>query len=1040
MFLNDASRHQTAQSLRRLDHVVDKWRHWTLNTKNLFLFVSLLVLSACGRGGSDTTPPPIVPVENLAPVVNAGLDATIRLPVDNVALDATVTDDDQPAGATVSTVWSVQSGPAGASFSDVNAVDATVTFTSEGTYILELTADDTDLQSSDTVTVIVEAAPIVPVENLAPVVNAGLDATIRLPVDNVALDATVTDDDQPAGATVSTVWSVQSGPAGVSFSDVNAVDTTVTFTIEGTYILELTADDTDLQSSDTVTVIVEAAPALVSVAVTPADVLLLTGGTQTFSATGMDQYGDAIAVNFTWTASGGSIDQAGNYVAGGAIGAFTVTATAGAVSATANVTIEDANVSSSAYWKLDEGVGTTAADFVGDSDGTVVGATWAAGVNGSSLDFDPVDNAYVGIDTNTPALDITGTAISLEAWIYPRNGDVTQRVISKRTDAPGDEVYAMIIDDYRLVFKLDGVDMISSHIIRLNDWVHVVMVYDGADKRIYVNGVLDLAAPQLKTDAIDSSLRPVQLGRIEDDTGFFDGQMDEVQVYDRALSAAEVAAQYALIAVVPPAAPGISTGDISVEAGIAVTVNGGKGVMFAEVDNDSLPDFYLTNGIDFTGPRDDLYFNNLTGVTFAVDAAAGIADTDGGSHGAVWADLDNDGDFDLFNGSTWIDSPNSLGNPVNDNVYENTGFATGVFTDVSSPDILSTAIETRGVTAFDMDGDGDLDLFGVSSGRTLGVTEAFRNDGNFVFTTYAGGDLSTTPATQGVTDTDYDNDGDIDILAANRIGDIVILRNGDTGGVLSTGVFTQIDPSTVGITMFADRGDDGLTTADVDNDGDLDLLFVNGNGSSGYLYLWDNVLKRYDFKQQFSDVEGYMGGFADLDNDGWQDLVFAGDERIFMNTGDVVGTLFVSGQSVPVSGIADPRAIAFADIEGDGDLDFAIAAKNSRAWLISNDTDVDAGNWLSVKLVSPSGQAGAFGAKVTVRQLAANGGALIGMREAKGNHGYLAQDNPVLHIGLGSETAVDVTVDFVDTDCDGQVTEVLNQTANQTIVITGVCP
>jgi hypothetical protein len=183
-----------------------------------------------------------------------------------------------------------------------------------------------------------------------------------------------------------------------------------------------------------------------------------------------------------------------------------------------------------------------------------------------------------------------------------------------------------------------------------------------------------------------------------------------------------------------------------------------------------------------------------------------------------------------------------------------------------------------------------------------------------------------------------------------------------------------------------------------------------------------------------------MGGFADLDNDGWQDLVFAGDERVFVNTGDVTGTLFVSGESVPVSGIADPRAIAFADIEGDGDLDFAIAAKLSRNWLVSNDTDVDGGNWLSVKLVSPSGQAGAFGAKVTVRQLAANGGALIGMREAKGNYGYLAQDNPVLHIGLGSETAVDVTVDFVDTACDGQVTEVLNQTANQTIVITGVCP
>jgi len=192
-------------------------------------------------------------------------------------------------------------------------------------------------------------------------------------------------------------------------------------------------------------------------------------------------------------------------------------------------------------------------------------------------------------------------------------------------------------------------------------------------------------------------------------------------------------------------------------------------------------------------------------------------------------------------------------------------------------------------------------------------------------------------------------------------------------------------------------------------------------------------------QQSFSNVEGYMGGFADLDNDGWQDLVFAGDERVFMNTGDIGGTLFVSGQSVPVSEISDPRGMAFADIEGDGDLDFAIAAKASRNWLVSNDIDAAAGNWLSVKLVSPGGQVGAFGAKVTVRQLVVNGGNLIGMREAKGNHGYLAQDDQVLHFGLGAETAVDVTVDFVDNACVA-VTEVLNQTANQTIVITGVCP
>ena len=178
-----------------------------------------------------------------------------------------------------------------------------------------------------------------PVVNTAPVVNAGTDDTIRLPANTAALDGTVSDDGQPAGAAVSTAWSVSSGPPGATITDVNAVDTTVTFVSEGTYVLMLTADDTARQGSDTVTVVVEAAPAVTSVAVTPADVSLASGGAQLFSASGTDQYGASIPVNITWSETGGTIDQAGNYTAGTTPGAFTVTAADGAVNGTANVTI-----------------------------------------------------------------------------------------------------------------------------------------------------------------------------------------------------------------------------------------------------------------------------------------------------------------------------------------------------------------------------------------------------------------------------------------------------------------------------------------------------------------------------------------------------------------------------------------------------------------------------------------------------------------------------------------------------------------------------
>ncbi|MCG8371666.1 MAG: PKD domain-containing protein, partial [Proteobacteria bacterium] len=178
-----------------------------------------------------------------------------------------------------------------------------------------------------------------PPTNTAPSVEAGTDTTIRLPVDTVDLDGTVTDDNIPAGVAVSTAWTVQSGPAGATFADPNSVDTTVTFAAEGTYVLELTADDSNLSASDTVTIVVEAAPAVASIEVTPASVSLFPGGVRQFDAAATDQYGDPIATTPVWSATGGTIDQTGSYTAGTVLGDFEVTATDGAVSGTADVTI-----------------------------------------------------------------------------------------------------------------------------------------------------------------------------------------------------------------------------------------------------------------------------------------------------------------------------------------------------------------------------------------------------------------------------------------------------------------------------------------------------------------------------------------------------------------------------------------------------------------------------------------------------------------------------------------------------------------------------
>jgi hypothetical protein len=95
--------------------------------------------------------------------------------------------------------------------------------------------------------------------NQAPVVDAGSNQTITWPTNIVNLDGTVTDDGlpDPPGA-LTTIWSKVSGPGTVVFGNLYAVDTTATFSTWGTYVLQLLADDSALQSSDTVTITVNA--------------------------------------------------------------------------------------------------------------------------------------------------------------------------------------------------------------------------------------------------------------------------------------------------------------------------------------------------------------------------------------------------------------------------------------------------------------------------------------------------------------------------------------------------------------------------------------------------------------------------------------------------------------------------------------------------------------------------------------------------------------------------------------------------------------
>jgi len=438
-------------------------------------------------------------------------------------------------------------------------------------------------------------------------------------------------------------------------------------------------------------------------------------------------------------------------------------------------------------------------------------------------------------------------------------------------------------------------------------------------------------------------------------------------------------------------------------------------VSFADADADGLPDFYVTF-IKNTSTAPDLFFLNTGGGGFAeAGVLRGIDDTnDGGSHGAAWADLDNDGDYDLLNGST---TPPGFGHDqttlgVHNDIYRNDG--SGSFTNVTPPAMLGREERTRAILALDWDNDGDLDIFAIQGSSPLAPSEVYRNDGNFQFTELTSGGLAGITPNQGATDTDYDGDGDVDVLAASRRGVMYLLKNSGNG------TFTQVVPSSIGINH---KAGDGISTADVDNDGDLDLLLTSDEAGHLYINLGNGT---FAFRQSFSSTNGYMGSLGDLDNDGDLDLVFAGDEVAYLNDG--AGN-FSAGPAIPTAGINDPRAIAMSDIDNDGDLDFAIGAKNSRSWLTRN--NFNSGNYLKVRLVSPEGQAGAFGSKVFIYPAGQAGGTILGMREAKSNLGYLGQDEPVLHFGLGGHTVVDLVVRFLD----GTTVVQPNVSANQQVTV-----
>jgi RHS repeat-associated protein len=188
---------------------------------------------------------------NQPPKVDAGVDQTISL-LDAASLSGAITDDGLPAGSTLVASWTLVSGPGTVSFGNAGAAVTTATFSSPGSYVLRLSATDSQFSITDEVTITVNDL------NQGPTVDAGANRTIVLP--GVAqLNGAAADDGLPAGSSLSVSWSGVAGPGSVTFTNPNAPITTASFSATGMYLLRLTASDSQLTSTDDMIVAVDPA-------------------------------------------------------------------------------------------------------------------------------------------------------------------------------------------------------------------------------------------------------------------------------------------------------------------------------------------------------------------------------------------------------------------------------------------------------------------------------------------------------------------------------------------------------------------------------------------------------------------------------------------------------------------------------------------------------------------------------------------------------------------------------------------------------------
>ena len=213
-------------------------------------------------------------------------------------------------------------------------------------------------------------------------------------------------------------------------------------------------------------------------------------------------------------------------------------------------------------WRFDRGTGTTAKDSSPfGNNGTISGASWVRGIFGSALEFDGVDD-YVDCGSDS-SLTFGTSDFSWEGWFYlndwtddasEQNSLITRGGASHTEDG----FRTAVFNDGRIWTAISDGSFrteifTSAGLIKLHKWYHFAVVYDrDANGIVYINGENKKAVDITGSNGSISTDRALRIGTWTPTQRLFNGKIDEVRIYNRALTPKEIQIHFAFFKYIKP--------------------------------------------------------------------------------------------------------------------------------------------------------------------------------------------------------------------------------------------------------------------------------------------------------------------------------------------------------------------------------------------------------------------------------------------------------------------------------------------------------